>query len=71
MKPRLRWADHFGVYTAEDLDVVRIESYQAGLAQGELRGRLELAHEIEAMFPDHREGMSAADALRLRLRQVH
>lgn len=71
MKPRLRWADHFARFTADDLAVVRIEAYQAGLAQGELRGRLELANEITGMFPEHGPGMSAEDAVRLRMRQVH
>lgn len=44
-----------------------ITGYQ-GLAEGELRGRLELANEIEAAFGN---GISPTDAERIRQRQVH
>lgn len=73
MKPRLRWADHFGpMYVPADVvAIVRIEAYQVGLAEGELRGRIQLAREIEAEFPEHREGIGPEDAIRIRLRQIH
>lgn len=50
------------------IETTRIESYQAGLAQGEIRGRLLLASEIEATFS---EPITADTAALIRQRQVH
>lgn len=52
-----------------EIEAVRVQWYQLGLAEGELRGRAKLANEIEAEF--HPNGMTADDAARIRQRQVH
>lgn len=51
----------------------RIDAYQQGLAEGELRGRLSLASELEAHFsPDGgMQEFGPEEALRFRQRQVH
>lgn len=51
------------------IEMTRIASYQAGLAEGELRGRVTLADEIEAEFAA--KPITADDATRIRLRQIH
>lgn len=73
VKPRLFWSDYFGprVISRDEIAIVRIEAYQVGLAEGELRGRIQLAREIESEFPEHRDGIGPEDAIRIRLRQVH
>lgn len=51
------------------IELTRISAYQAGLAEGELRGRLLLANEIEAEFVG--TPITGPDATRIRNRQVH
>lgn len=55
------------------LYATRIEAYQSGLAEGELRGRLSLANEIEARYGSDggNHELTADDAARIRIRQVH
>lgn len=73
MKPRLRWSDYFapGFVSVDQAMAIRIAAYQTGLAEGELRGRMLLARELEQMFPDYKDGISQEDAARIRIRQVH
>lgn len=49
---------------------LREESYQIGVAVGELRSRHALAQEIEQMFPPG-HAINAADAANVKARQVH
>lgn len=51
------------------IELTRVSAYQAGLAEGELRGRLALANEIESEFLA--TALTAPDATRIRQRQVH
>lgn len=51
------------------IEVMRLKSYQEGLAMGEIKGRRDLAEEIEAAFGA--EGITPTDAARIRHRQVH
>ncbi len=54
------------------IEATRVQWYQLGLAEGELRGRSKLATEIEAQFyPNSSQDMTADDATRIRHRQVH
>jgi hypothetical protein len=57
-------------FSLEEVERVRLESYNMGLVQGELMGRQALSEEIQQMFPpDH--AMSAVDAAKVKSRQVH
>lgn len=53
------------------IDVARIEAYQVGLAEGEIRGRMGLASEIESAFGDGPIEITADHAARIRHRQLH
>lgn len=46
-------------------------AYAVGLAQGELRGRMALASELEREFGRELEDFTAQDATQVRVRQVH
>lgn len=46
-------------------------AYAVGLAQGELRGRMALASELEQEFGRELEDFTAQDATQIRVRQVH
>lgn len=48
-----------------------LTGYQVGLAQGELRGRLALAQELEAEFGPGAHEMTAEDLPAVVARQVH
>jgi hypothetical protein len=49
---------------------IRRESYELGFAQGELKGRMDLARELELMFPPSNP-MTAKDAANVKAKQVH
>lgn len=46
-------------------------AYAVGLAQGELRGRMALAAELEQEFGRELEDFTAQDATQVMVRQVH
>lgn len=58
-----------GYATDEHDAAIRLDAYREGLIDGELRGRVMLAREIEAEFQG--QPMTPADATRIRQRQVH
>jgi hypothetical protein len=50
--------------------LLREQSYEMGIAVGELRGRQALAQEIALEFPPD-QAITAEDAVRVKVRQVH
>lgn len=62
--------------TAEQIQQLGIACYergrQAGIAEGELRGRIALAEEIEKAFGiDSGHDLTADDVMRIRSKQIH
>lgn len=58
--------------TVTDLEFVQSMAYQRGLAEGELRGRLALAKELEIAYGvDSGHEMTPEDVRNIKARQVH
>jgi hypothetical protein len=53
------------------IDTARVLAYEVGLAQGELRGRLALARELESQFGPGASEMTPEDLTQVIARQVH
>jgi len=53
------------------IEINRDHAYQTGLAEGELRGRLLLANELERQFGVGQREFTAEEAAKTRQRQIH